>query len=267
MASVTFLGTAGGNAVSRQSRASGGIIIVVDDVQLHLDPGPGSLVKAKEFGVNTSNTTAILVSHNHISHCNDVNALIEAMTHSGIEHRGIVLASKSVLQQTDLSFPVVTKYHMGLVEKVIALEKNHKVGIDNVEIHALPVQHTDPTAIGFKIICPKFTIGYSGDTAFSSEFVESLMGVDLLILNVTYPGKRAQGMNLDTDSAMKIISTVRPKMAIITHFGTDMLKLDPITEAREIQRITGVQTIAAHDGLTISPAGYQQNQSPIRGYN
>ncbi len=267
MASVTFLGTAGGNAVFRQSRASGGIIIAVDDVQLHLDPGPGALVKAKDHGVNTSNTTAILVSHNHTSHCNDVNALIEAMTHGGLEHRGIILAAKSVVQQTENSVPVVTKYHMGLVEKVIALEKNHRVGIDHVEIHALPAQHTDPTAIGFKIITPKFTVGYSGDTAFTSEFVESVMGVDLLILNVTYPGKRAQGMNLDTDSAMKIISTVRPKMAILTHFGSDMLKLDPITEAREIQRVTGVQTIAAHDGLTISPAGYRQDQSPVRGYN
>ena len=267
MASVTFLGTAGGNAVFRQSRSSGGIVIQVDDVQLHLDPGPGALVKAKDLGINASNTTAILVSHNHISHCNDVNALIEAMTHGGIEHRGIVLASKSVLHQTETSYPVVTKFHMGLVEKVIALEKNHKIGIDNVEIHALPASHTDISAIGFKIICPKFTIGYSGDTALTTEFIDSVMGVDLLILNVTFPGKRSQGMNLDTDAAMKIISAVRPKMAILTHFGSDMLKLDPITEAREVQRITGIQTIAAHDGLTISPAGYRQDQSPVKGYN
>ena len=267
MASITFLGTAGGNAVCKQSRASGGIVIVVDDVQLHLDPGPGALVKAKEFGINPANTTAILVTHNHLSHCNDVNAIIEAMTHGGIEHRGIVLASKSVVQPTDTSYPVVTKYHMALLEKVIALENNHRVGLEMVEIQALPVQHTDPTAIGFKIICPKFSIGYSGDTIITTELIESLMGIDLLILNVTYPGKRAVGMNLDTDSAMKIIAHVRPKMAILTHFGTDMLKLDPINEAREIQRITGVQTIAAHDGLSISPAGYKKDQSPVRGYD
>ncbi len=267
MASVTFLGTAGGNAVCKQSRASGGIVIIIDEVHLHLDPGPGALVKAKEFGVNAANTTALLVSHSHLSHCNDINAIIEAMTHGGIEHRGVVLASKSVVQVMDQSYPIVTKYHMGLVEKVIALEKNHRIGIESVEIHALPVQHTDPTAIGFKIISPKFSISYTGDTALTTELIESLMGTDLLILNVPYPGKRATGMNLDTDSAMKIIAHVRPKMAILTHFGVDMLKLDPITEAREIQRITGVQTIAAHDGLTISPAGYRKDQSPVRGYD
>ena len=53
MARIIFLGTAGSTAVvSKQLRASGGIIIQVEDLQFHLDPGPGALVKAKEYGVN-----------------------------------------------------------------------------------------------------------------------------------------------------------------------------------------------------------------------
>ncbi len=267
MASVTFLGTGGGSSVvSKQTRSSGGIIIQVEDLQFHLDPGPGALNKAKEYGISSANTTAILVSHNHINHCNDLNALVDAMTHGGIEHRGLVLGSKSVLQGTENSAPFLTRYHMALPEKIIPLEQNHKIGIDAVEIHALPVEHTDPTAIGFKFFCPKFIVSYTADTAITTELIEALMGTDLLILNVPYPGKKSQGMNLDTDAAIKIISHVRPKMAILTHFGAEMLKVDPLNEAREIQRITGVQTIAAHDGLTISPAGYKKDQSPVRGY-
>ena len=45
-----------------------------------------------------------------------------------------------------------------------------------------------------------------------------------------------------------------------------MLKADPLNEAREIQRVTGVQTIAAKDGLLISPESYGEYKSPVRGY-
>ncbi len=268
MSTITFLGTAGSMAVAtRQLRASGGIVLRMDDLQFHLDPGPGALVKAREFGISAQHTTAVLVSHNHLNHCNDLNAVIEAMTHAGLEHRGVILASKSVLQATEDSYPILTKYHQQLVEKIIPLEKNHKVGIELIEIHALAADHTDPTAIGFKFFCPKFTLSYTGDTAFSQELVDQLSGTDILILNVPYPGNKAEGKNLDTESAIKIVSAVRPRVTILTHFGLEMLKADPLNEAREVQRITGVQTIAAKDGLSIVAEGYGVHKANVRGFD
>lgn len=267
MARILFLGTAGDSAtVTKQHRASGGIILQVEDLQFHIDPGPGALNKAKEYGVSLHHNTAILVTRNHVNHCNDLNAVVDCMTHGGIEHRGIVLGSKSVLQKLDNSNPYLTKQHQNQVEKIIAMEKNHKVGIELVEINALPVENEDDTALGFKFFCPKFTLSYTGDTKVTPELLESLNGSDILILNVPYPGNRAQGTNLDRDSAIKIISHVRPKLAILTHFGLEMLKADPLQEAREVQRITGVQTLAAKDGLLVSPS-YGQFNNPVKGYS
>ncbi len=268
MANILFLGTAGSSAVvNRQLRASGGIIVQVEDLQFHLDPGPGSLNKAREYGINLHNNTAILVTHNHINHCNDLNVVIDAMTHAGIEHRGLILSSKSVLHEQEDSLPFLTKYHQNLVERIIPLDKNHKVGIGLIEINSLPVEHTDKTAIGFKLFCPKFTLSYTGDTRLTQELLDSLAGTDILILNVPYPAKQGKGANLDTVSATKIISKIKPKVAIITHFSMEMLKADPIQEAREIQRVTGIQTIAAQDGMKISPEGFGQVRSPVKGYN
>jgi len=268
LASIIFLGTAGSSAVvSKQLRSSGGIILQVGDLQFHIDPGPGALNKAKEYGVNLHYNTAILVSHNHVNHCNDLNVVIDAMTHGGIEQRGIILASKSVIQPLEESHPFLTRHHQNLVEKIIPMEKNHKVGVELVEINALSAEHTDPTAIGFKFFCPKFTLSYTGDTKLTPKLIEELNGTDILILNVPYPGEKGVGLNLDTSFAIKIISAVRPKLAILTHFSLEMLKADPLQEAREIQRITGIQTIAARDGLMVSPEGYgQEYRSPVRGY-
>src|SRR3989344_2921753 len=109
MAQLIFLGTAGSTSVvSKQLRSSGGIIFRTEDIQFHIDPGPGSLIKAKEYGVNVHHTNAILVSHNHINHCNDLNVVVEAMTHGGIEHQGLVLGSKSVLNNTQGSNSILT---------------------------------------------------------------------------------------------------------------------------------------------------------------
>ncbi len=267
MARIIFLGTAGSSAVvSKQLRSSGGIILQVGDLQFHIDPGPGALNKAKEYGISLHHTTAVLVSHNHINHCNDLNAVVDAMTHGGIEQRGLILASKSVLQPSDNYHPFLTKHHQSLVEKIIPVEKNHKVGVELVEIHALSVEHTDQTAVGFKFFCPKMTVAYTGDTQLTPKLLEELTGTDLLILNVPYPGESGTGMNLDVNAAVRIIDHVKPKMAILTHFGLQMLKADPIVQAREIQRITGVQTIAAHDGLAISP-GANPTHSPVKGFD
>ncbi len=267
MASIIFLGTAGGSAVvSRQLRSSGGIILQVEDLQFHIDPGPGTLNKAREYGINIQHTTAVLVSHNHIGHCNDLNAVVDAMTHGGIERRGVIIASKSVLQQQEGSYPSLTQHHQRLVERIIPVEKRHKVGIELVEIHILSAEHTDPTAVGFKFFCPTSTISYTGDTIATPHLLEELAGTDVLIMNVPYPRNKGIGLNLDTDAAIKMVSHVRPTVAIITHFGLDMLKADPLTEAREIQRVTGVQTIAARDGLLVSPESYREYAGSVKGF-
>jgi len=268
MTKIIFLGTAGDSAVvNKQIRSSGGIILQLEDIQFHLDPGPGSLVKAKDYGINPHHTTVVLISQKGIIRCNDLNVVIDAMTHSGIEHRGLILGSKSVLQGTDGDHPFLTRYHQSLVERIMPLEKNHKVGLELIEINAIPTKHSDETAIGFKFFCPKFTLSYSGDTELTAELLESLVGTDILILNVLNPGKKKSDNSLNTQDVIKIVSHVQPKLAILTSFGLDMIKADPLEEAREVQRVTGIQTICAQDGLTISPEGYGHKRNPIYGFN
>jgi len=267
MARIIFLGTAGSNSVvNKQLRSSGGIILQVEDIQIHIDPGPGALSQAVKYGVSLKHNTAVLVSHHHLNHCNDLNMVIDAMTYSGLERRGVLLAAKSVVHDLGESFPIVTKYHQNLVEKMIVMEAKTKVGVDLVEIHALSAKHTDVHAVGFKLYCPKFVFSYTGDTELTEELIEELIGTDVLVLNVPYPGKEAKGKNLDSDSAIKIISKVRPKIAVLTHFGMEMLKADPIQEARDIQRVTGIQTLAAKDGLILAPDSFYTPKSPVKGY-
>jgi len=239
-------------------------VLQIDDMQFHIDPGPGALVRAKEFGINPRGTTAVLVSHNHLNHSNDVNAVIDAMTLGGFDKKGVLIANQSTIQGDKLHSPAVSGFHHSCLERVIQLSPGQKAALEDVEIHAFAALHTDPTALGFKILAPRFTLGYSGDTAYSKDVAAALDGCDILILNVTFPEATKTDCHLNRADAVKIIEKVKPKLAIITHFGFDMLKADPLQEARHMHLLAGVQVVAAHDGMVLSPQSYAAHSKQAR---
>ncbi len=265
---ITFLGTAGDTyTYAKQFRGSGGIVINIDEAQFHIDPGPGALVKAAENNINIRENTCLLISHNHIGHCNDVNAVIDAMTYSGLDKKGILICNSDLMNGQN---KYLTDFHTDCVERIMIVEPGKKIGIEQVDIIGMEAKHGE-NSLGFKFITPYFTLGYTGDTKFTNEIAAQYKGSDILIMNITAPsGIKVEG-HLNSDDAVKLIEKIKPKLAIITHFGLKMLKSDPIYEAREIQKKTKTQVIAAKDGMVVSPGNYaakakQQNLLNIDQY-
>ncbi|MBW2995517.1 MBL fold metallo-hydrolase [Candidatus Woesearchaeota archaeon] len=251
---IVFLGVAGDHYIAgKQLRGSGGIVFKADDLQFHIDPGPGTLVRNRQYNVNARENTAILVSSYHINHCNDVNALISATTANGLDHISVLIAAKSLLQGVEGQTPFITEFHKECVERVIGVEQENKIALNNIEIEVLKTSHSDESGVGFKFITPKFTFLYSGDTEYFDGIKDIYKGADILILNVQEPFGRKVGGRLNADDAVKILKLVNPKLGIITHFGIKMLNADPIFVAREIQKQSNVKTMAAKDGMCIDP--------------
>jgi ribonuclease BN (tRNA processing enzyme) len=257
---LIFLGTGGDSfTVGRQTHGSGGFIIFNDDVKLHIDPGPGTLNRIKAAGLSPRDTTAIVCTHKHIGHCNDLNAYIDAMTHSGLDKKGVVLASESVINGTADEHAYLTEFHKSCVERAIVLTPGSKIGIEDFEVIATGTLHADQTGIGLVIQAPDATIGYTSDTQYSNDIAKQYEGCDILILNVPYPfgvNKQECVNGLCADDVIKILEKVRPKLAIMTHFGIKMVKSDIIDITREIQKTTGVQTIFAKEGMGLIPSNY-----------
>ena len=254
---IVFLGTAGdAMTASRQTRATGGIVIKVDGFQFHMDPGPGTTLMARQCGINLRENTAVMVTHAHLNHSHDVNAVLSAMTYNALDTKGVLIATKSVIEGHEGLQPPLHLYF-------------HKC-VESIEIHTVKAFHDDPTAVGFKIYTPHFVVTYSGDTKYHKELLSEYANTDILILNCVHPfGKGGKDWNLSSDDVVTLLKHVQPKLCIITHFGKNMLAADPICEAREIQRKTGVQIIAAKDGMVIQPESYSAslNQKTLNLYN
>ncbi len=254
---ILFLGT-GGDAivVGKQERAAGGIVLKAGENQFLIDPGPGCLAMARATGTNLRETTAVFVSHNHLNHAGEINAVLSAMTHGGLDKHGVLVGARSAMNKEMGRETFLLERFRDFAEKSIAVEPGQKLAINDVEILVAYAKHTDSQAVGFKFFTDKFILSYTGDTAYSKELADFHKESDIIVLNVKLPsGAREEG-SMGVDDAAKFLSETKPQLAIITHFGVKMLKADPLNEARNIQKTAKVQTIAANDGVSINPVSY-----------
>lgn len=251
---LIFLGSGGGRRIiASQARATGGFVIQAGKEQIHVDPGPGAVVRAVQFGVDVRNTSILLVSHFHVDHSNDVNAIINAVTFGGKEKKGFLVTCE-ITEKCNL-----TKFHCNAVAKHIKAKPGDKIKVGNIVIKATKTNDHDKKAVGYKIFTPKFVLGYTSDTGFFPGLVNEFKGCDILIVNTLKPKNMKLKGHMSSDDVVKLLKGVKPKLAILQHFGRSMLKANPVYEARDIQKKSGVQSIAAQDGLVIDPSSYSAN--------
>jgi len=224
---------------------------------------------AKESGVNLRANTALFVTHNHLNHCNDINAVIDAMTYGGFDRKGVLVANNTVINGNSHFTPYLQTFYRDCLERFIVLEEGKRVGINDVEIKAIKAKHSEPGAIGYKFITPEYTLTYAGDTMYSVEAISQYENTNVLILNVPYLKKEEGRENLCKGDAIKIIKKVKPRLTIITHFGINFIKADPLYEIRDIQKETNCQIIAAKDGMVVNPLSYsvEQGQKTLYKYS
>ncbi len=247
--SIIFLGSGGARiVVARQLRASGGIWLSLGGTELLVDPGPGSLVRitSSRHRLDPSRLAGILLSHRHLDHAGDVNNMIEAMTLGGTEPRGVLFAPRDALEGDD---PVVLRYLRGFLHQIVVLSEGNTYRLGNVEF-SCPVRHKHRGEVyGFRFSTPALTLSYVADTAYFPELAQYYRA-DVVVLNVV----RLKPSNLDhlhVSEAEELIRAMRPRLAILTHFGMTMLKAKPWEVARKVSEHTGVETIAASDGRKI----------------
>lgn len=247
---MKFLGTAGARfAVTRQIRKSGGMWLSLDNVNLLIDPGPGSLVGllSSRPKLNPVNLDGIFVSHRHIDHANDVNIIIEAMTNGGHQHKGVLFAPSDAL----VDDPVVLHHFQNQLEQVISLKENGIYRVKSLTFETPILHEHDVEAYGVRFLGSDLTVSYITDTKYFNG-LESFYKSDVLVINVVLMEPKEWVKHLSVSDAEKIISVIRPKLCILTHFGMTMIRANPMNIARKLSDNTGVTVIAASDGKTVS---------------
>jgi len=251
---ITFLGTAGARfVVTKQFLASGGAWLSFGGTEILLDPGPGCLVHSVKKKLDASRLKAIILSHKHLDHSGDINIMIEAMTEGGWKQRGVVFAPLDALNKDAVILPYLQNYP----QKIDILSEGGSYSVEDVSFET-PVKHRHPVeTYGFVFKTPRHTLAWITDTKYFDKLA-SYYRAELLIINVVMLESRDGIDHLSIPEVGKIIGEVRPKAAILTHFGMSIWRAKPWELAQKLSEDTGIQVIAARDGMRFDLARLEE---------
>ena len=249
---IKFLGTAGARfVVIKQLRASGGIWLRYKDTNILIDPGPGALVKCHTSRpkLNPESLDAVILTHKHLDHSNDVNAIVEAMTEAGHKRRGILFAPSDAFGQEGVIFSYL-KDHPGNI--IILKEGDFKVKEISFQVPTKNIHSVE--TYGLKFYLGKEIVSFISDTKYFDNLIDVYKDSTIIILNVVFYKRSDKFEHLCLEDAIKIIKSIKPKKAILTHFGMTMLKHKPHLLEEELNKKLSQDIKFAYDGLTFELA-------------
>ncbi|MEW6033926.1 MAG: MBL fold metallo-hydrolase [Chloroflexota bacterium] len=243
---ITFLGTGGARVVvARQILASGGAWLDLGGIRILLDPGPGSIVQTTKRKLDPSQLDAIVLSHKHLDHASDVNVMIEAMTDAARRRKGVLFAPSDALEGQDA---VVFFYLRNLPERIEVLREGGKYAIGDV-VFETPVRHIHGVeTYGFVFTTPRHTFSWVTDTRYFEGLAQHYRG-ELLVIHVVRLEGGSPYDHLSLAEAKALVMAIKPRAAILTHFGRTVWAARPWELAQRLTEEVGVQVLAARDGM------------------
>lgn len=262
---IIVLGTVSDINALNNNRTSAGIILDIDNSQILLDPGIGTVVRASQTNIDLSKINILLVSSTESVYCNDINAVIE---HSKELHMicpiGLLDHEKSIL----------TSIHAKEL-KVLSLnvDEEKQTNIKNIDIIA---QYTKSDALAFKITTSKYVIGYITKAKYSKQFVESFKDSNILIISLHHLKHEKNPKYLDFEEITELIREVNPELVILSGFSKKILEQDPLDISRKIkqelqkdkQQPIKTQILPAKESMIINPESYniKLKQKNLKGF-
>jgi len=248
---LKFLGTGGARmVVAKQLRSSGGIWLSLQGVNLLLDPGPGALVRcwSSRPKLDPTDLDGIIISHKHLDHAGDVNAMIEGMTEGGYKKGGVLFTPQDALDKEPVVFPYLLDY----LSKVELLREQQTYSLKDLSFSTAR-RHVHPVeTYGLKFSLPEGTLSIITDTLFFPELIECYRA-DILIINVVSlrPFALDSIEHLSMEDVRRIVMEIKPRATILTHFGMSMLRGKPWEIADSLAQETQTKVIAARDGMQL----------------
>jgi ribonuclease BN (tRNA processing enzyme) len=248
---IKFLGTAGARyVVARQLRYSGGIFLHLKGKNVVIDPGPGTLVRLARSRppIDITKLDAIILTHIHIDHSNDVNVLIDAMTSGGFHRHGILFAPDECVNGEDR---VVLRYLRGFVSDIKILKPETRFAVGDLSFStSVPHEHSAET-YGIMFNLNGTRVAFMSDTKFFPGLVRSYRAADVLVINVVFFAPHENAAHLSLEDVAMIVREIKPRKVILTHLGLSMVRVRPRELSERLTRELGTDITVATDGMTV----------------
>lgn len=280
---LTCIGNAGGSDAIIHGYPSGGFILAYAGRTIIVDPGENSIAFLVESGFDPYSITDVAASHAHSDHTGDLALVAAAAIKLNLNencHPEFLVSPALV----DYANADATRY--GFTLPAFAWNGDVKVlscqdvtvtrfdGIqfpaiesvrlnDSIEVSAARGKHAEALMTGFIFNTPMGRISYTGDTEYFPELADQYAETDVLWMNINSlgldnvtdigpaPQKQMPIHNhLGYLGVCQLIEAVQPRIAIVSHFGAQLLtKVDEIQALlRKRYHYQSTEIYCAHSG-------------------
>ncbi|MEK7733103.1 MAG: MBL fold metallo-hydrolase, partial [Planctomycetota bacterium] len=149
--------------------------------------------------------------------------------------------------------PVILKYIRNYPSDIKTIKAGGRYQLSDSVSFETPLRHQHPSeTYGINFFTPGYTVSLMVDTRFFPELLQHYKG-DVLIVNVVRKtvDKDMQSWlyHLSMKDVKEIVTALKPKITILSHFGMTMVKAQPRIVAEELSKETGLWILAAGDGM------------------
>ena len=217
-----------GDAFGNGGRNQSGYLIEATDRLFLLDCGATSLLAMKKLAIDSRQLDAIFLSHLHGDHFAGlpfffIEYLYEKTRERPLHVAGPVGTEEKARGLFDLMYGKGTQPGDLPTTSFHVLEPRRTSTIQGIEVYPFRVPHqVNETSLALKVSYNGKHIFFSGDSAWTDEFLENARGVDVFICECTYYDKETSN-HMSYLQLREQLPRLSCHRIILTHMGSDML--------------------------------------------
>jgi ribonuclease Z len=214
-----------GNWSSNLEKGKRNVSFIIDD-KFVFDFGPHSLESIFELNIDPAKISTIYISHLHLDHYSGLAELFWHKANNQIKSELTVVGPSGIKKSMNTLLKVLNTppSWYDLINTTIKYVEDK----DTEEASVFKGKHIIPDN-GYRFTYKGKTIFYSGDTAFTEEFVKGAKDVDCLIHEMTYTDEDKKVANFWLHSTysdtMKVYEESGAKTLIPVHLSSKSNKL------------------------------------------
>ncbi len=245
---IIFLGTGGGGSmVSLQQCSTAGFWVNLEGVNLYFDPGPAALYKIREAGLIPDDLKGIFVTHKHLDHTSDLNALIEAV-HYQFTNQGWNYRDYTVFCPPDVyTEGYILNLHKKMPKKIIKVQAEKKYKLKHLTITTTknllekPYYKKQLNQFGYQVKGEKYGFAYIPETFYRPGLFRKI-SEKIIILNAMAPKEEYY------NQLVKTVKEISPKLILLQHWIKRAYEFGINKYARNLEKDTGIKVQAIKDG-------------------
>ena len=238
---VTILGT--GTFYVSAKRSGPAYFLEVDNKNILIDCGPGTLIRLSEIGIDPKDLDYIFITHFHADHTSDLFAL--QMSFRLNEFFGEKELKKFPIIYGPPGIEIFTK-KLGQIYQLPAFDNftkiKYKVNQESLQLGSLLVKpfRVKHTASGLSVAAYAFrfefggkVFTFSGDSIKHEGLENASKNADVFICDCSYTKGKGSPAHLNTHELGEIAEKSRVKKVFLTHIYPNLEDIDLVSEVKE----------------------------------